>query len=36
MQELKIFENAEFGTVRVLEIEGAPWFVGRDVAEILG
>ena len=36
MQEMKIFENAEFGTVRALEIGGAPWFVGRDVAEILG
>nr|DAP49404.1 MAG TPA: repressor domain protein [Caudoviricetes sp.] len=36
MQELKIFENAEFGTVRALEIDGAPWFVGKDVADILG
>ena len=36
MQELKIFENTEFGTVRALEIEGAPWFVGKDVADILG
>lgn len=36
MRELKIFENAEFGTVRALEIEGAPWFVGKDVTDILG
>ena len=36
MQELKIFENAEFGTVRALEIDGAPWFVGKDVTDILG
>lgn len=36
MQELKIFENAEFGAVRALEIDGAPWFVGKDVADILG
>lgn len=36
MQELKFFENTEFGTVRAMEIDGAPWFVGRDVAEILG
>ena len=36
MQELKIFENAEFGAVRAFEIKGAPWFVGKDVAEILG
>lgn len=36
MDELKIFNNAEFGTVRTLEINGEPWFVGKDVAEILG
>ena len=36
MQELKIFESAAFGTVRALGIDGAPWFVGKDVAEILG
>lgn len=36
MQELKIFESAEFGAVRALEIDGAPWFVGKDVADILG
>lgn len=36
MQELKIFENAEFGAVRALEIDGAPWFVGKDVTDILG
>jgi hypothetical protein len=26
----------EFGTVRVLDINGEPWFVGKDVAEVLG
>ena len=36
MDELKIFNNAEFGTVRTLEINSEPWFVGKDVAEILG
>lgn len=36
MQELKIFENSEFGAVRALEVDGAPWFVGKDVAEVLG
>ena len=36
MQELKIFESAAFGTVRALGIDGAPWFIGKDVAEILG
>ena len=36
MEELKIFENVEFGKVRVVEVNGDPWFVGKDVAEILG
>lgn len=34
--ELKIFTNEEFGNVRVKEINGEPWFVGKDVAESLG
>lgn len=34
--KIEIFENSEFGKVRVLDIEGEPWFVGRDVAEKLG
>ena len=34
--ELKIFENPEFGSIRTLEINGEPWFVGKDVAEVLG
>ena len=33
MNELKLFENEEFGKVRVLEIENEPWFV--DVCDIL-
>lgn len=32
----QVFRNAEFGEVRTLEIDGQPWFVGKDVAEILG
>lgn len=36
MNEIKIFENAEFGSVRTLEVNGEPYFVGKDVAEILG
>lgn len=35
MHEIKIFENEEFGQVRTLLIEGEPWFVGKDIAEIL-
>lgn len=36
MNELQIFENADFGSVRALMINDAPYFVGKDVAEILG
>ena len=35
-QSYKIFSNNEFGEVRVLEINNEPWFVGKDVATILG
>ncbi len=33
---VQIFENAEFGRVRTIEVKGSPYFVGKDVAEILG
>lgn len=36
MSNLKIFENKELGKIRVLEKDGEPWFVGKDVAEALG
>lgn len=36
MNELKTFTNAEFGSVRTIEIDNEPYFVGKDVAEILG
>ena len=36
MNELKIFKNSEFGEIRTVEIGGKPWFVGKDVAEVLG
>ena len=36
MEELKIFENAEFGKVRVVKVDGDPWFVARDIATALG
>lgn len=36
MNELKIYENPEFGKVRTMEINGEPYFVAKDVAEILG
>ena len=31
-----VFNNAEFGNVRTMEINGEPWFVGKDVASALG
>ena len=33
---IQIFESPEFGKVRVVDVDGEPWFVGKDVAEILG
>ncbi len=36
MKELQIFKNAEFGSIRTMTLNGEPYFVGRDVAEILG
>ena len=35
MNELKIFENNEFGKVRTVLVDGEPFFVGKDVAKIL-
>jgi anti-repressor protein len=34
--EIQIFENKEFGEVRTIIINDVPYFVGKDVAEILG
>lgn len=36
MNEIKVFENSEFGTLRGVEIDGESWLVGKDVAERLG
>ena len=36
MNEIKIFENANFGKVRTLQIEKEPYFVAIDVCNILG
>ena len=36
MSNIKIFENPEFVKVRTIVIDDEPWFVGKDVAEILG
>ena len=37
--EVKVFKNPvhpEFGNLRTIEIDGEPWFVGKDVAAALG
>lgn len=36
MNQLQIFENKEFGKIRTVEINNEPYFVGKDVADILG
>lgn len=36
MNEIKIFDNEEFGKIRTVTIDNEPWFVGKDVAEALG
>ena len=36
MNELHIFKNEEFGEIRTVTIDNEPWFVGKDVAAILG
>ena len=36
MNNLMKFENKEFGQIRVIELNGEPWFIGKDVAEKLG
>ena len=35
MNDMKIFENSEFGAVRVVDVNGEPWFVAKDVCECL-
>lgn len=36
MNDLKIYENKEFGEIRTVNIDGEPWFVGVDIATALG
>ena len=36
MNEITVFNNDEFGSIRTVTIENEPWFVGKDVAEVLG
>lgn len=36
MQDLQIFKNEEFGEIRTVTVGSEPYFVGKDVADILG
>ena len=36
MNKIKVFNNPSFGEIRTLVMNSEPWFVGKDVAEILG
>lgn len=36
MNDLQIFNSPEFGEIRAVELDGEPWFVGKDVATALG
>lgn len=34
--QIQVFNSERFGKMRAMEINGEPWFVGKDVAAILG
>lgn len=36
MNNLQIFNNEKFGSIRTVEVNNEPYFVGKDVADILG
>ena len=36
MNSIKVFNSPEFGEVRTIEINGEAWFIGREIAELLG
>lgn len=36
MEKIQVFKNEEFGSVRTVERNGEPWFIGKDVASVLG
>lgn len=36
MNNMQIFKNEQFGEVRTISKDGEPYFVGKDVADILG
>ena len=36
MNDIQKFTNDEFGTIRVADNNGEPWFVAKDVCDALG
>ena len=36
MNDVQVFNNPDFGDIRTVTIDGEPWFVGNDVAKVLG
>lgn len=36
MNDLQVFKNEEFGEIRTITINNEPWFVGKDIAAVLG
>lgn len=36
MYDMKLFNNPEFGTVRIINVEGTPYFIGKDVCQLFG
>lgn len=36
MNNLQIFNSPDFRQIRIVQQNGEPWFIGKDVAEILG
>ena len=36
MNELQVFNSPEFGDIRAVEVDGEPWFMGKDMAKALG
>jgi prophage antirepressor-like protein len=36
MNEIQLFENPNFGSIRTMNVDGKTWFVGSDVAKALG
>lgn len=36
MNNIQVFKNEQFGSIRAVELNGEPWLVGKDVADVLG